>query len=102
MDNFSWDDFLNIIKSKLSSVSYDTWFKNTKLVSLDNNVFETISPFNFKILYASLLQPLYPACSTTYFPCSNVLSSIYFTVYGIYDSTFDCMTTSYSVSSLIP
>lgn len=29
--NFSWDDFLNIIKSKLSSVSYDTWFKDTKL-----------------------------------------------------------------------
>lgn len=29
--NFSWDDFLKVIKSKLSSVSYDTWFKDTKL-----------------------------------------------------------------------
>ena len=30
--NFSWQDFLSIIKSKLSSVSFDTWFKDTKLL----------------------------------------------------------------------
>ena len=33
-----WDNFLEKIKPKISSLSYDTWFKNTKLVSLDNNV----------------------------------------------------------------
>lgn len=33
-DNFSWNDFLNIIKAKLSSVSFDTWFKDTKLAKI--------------------------------------------------------------------
>ena len=28
-----WDNFLEKIKPKISSLSYDTWFKNTKLVS---------------------------------------------------------------------
>ena len=33
-----WDSFLEKIKPRISSLSYDTWFKDTKLVSLDNNV----------------------------------------------------------------
>ncbi|MCI5732635.1 MAG: chromosomal replication initiator protein DnaA [Tenericutes bacterium] len=33
-----WENFLEKIKSRISSLSYETWFKTTKLVSLDNNI----------------------------------------------------------------
>ena len=42
IDNL-WDNFLEKIKPKISSLSYDTWFKNTKLVSLDNNIAKILS-----------------------------------------------------------
>ena len=31
-----WENFLNVLKSKISSVSFDTWFKDTKLLKQDN------------------------------------------------------------------
>lgn len=45
--NFSWDDFLKIIKSKLSSVSYDTWFKDTKLARITNDSISIEVPMSF-------------------------------------------------------
>lgn len=45
--NFSWQDFLNIIKSKLSSVSYDTWFKDTELLSISNDTVNIKVPMSF-------------------------------------------------------
>ena len=45
--NFSWDDFLKIIKSKLSSVSYDTWFKDTKLKKVTNDSISIEVPMSF-------------------------------------------------------
>lgn len=47
VDNL-WNNFLEKIKPEISSLSYDTWFKTTKLISLDNNV--------AKILVESPLQ----------------------------------------------
>ena len=48
MDNiFSWDEFLNIIKSKLSSVSYDTWFKDTKISNITNDSIYIEVPMSF-------------------------------------------------------
>ncbi len=46
-NNFSWDDFLNIIKSKLSSVSYDTWFKDTSLSKITNDSIDILVPMSF-------------------------------------------------------
>ena len=45
--NFFWQDFLNIIKSKLSSVSYDTWFKDTELLSISNDTVNIKVPMSF-------------------------------------------------------
>jgi len=45
--NFSWEDFLNIIKSKLSSVSFDTWFKDTKLIKLTEDTICIEVPMSF-------------------------------------------------------
>lgn len=35
-DDF-WDNFLDVISSKLNSISFNTWFKEAKLVSMSNN-----------------------------------------------------------------
>ena len=45
--NFSWNEFLNIIKSKLSSVSYDTWFKDTKISSITDDTIYIEVPMSF-------------------------------------------------------
>lgn len=48
MDNtFSWEDFLKIIKSKLSSVSYDTWFKDTSLSKMTDDSIDILVPMSF-------------------------------------------------------
>ncbi|MCK4260495.1 MAG: chromosomal replication initiator protein DnaA [Halanaerobiales bacterium] len=36
-NSFIWDEALKIIKSKLSKPSFDTWFKLTEIVSIDQN-----------------------------------------------------------------
>ncbi len=45
--NFSWDEFLSIIKLKLSSVSFDTWFKDTKLSKITNDSIDIEVPMTF-------------------------------------------------------
>ena len=51
IDNL-WINFLEKLKPKISSISYDTWFKNTKLVSLDNSVAKVLVelPIQKKVL----------------------------------------------------
>ena len=39
-----WNKFLATIKESISSLSYETWFRDTKLVSLRNNVATIIVP----------------------------------------------------------
>ncbi len=59
VDNL-WNTFLEQIKTKISSLSYDTWFKNTKLVSLDNNVAKILvdSPLQKKSLQETWYQTI--------------------------------------------
>lgn len=59
IDNL-WDNFLEKIKPKISSLSYDTWFKNTKLVSLDENVAKILvdSPLQKKSLEETWYQTI--------------------------------------------
>ena len=42
-----WGNFLDKIKENISSLSYETWFKDTKLVSLRDNVATIIVPMPF-------------------------------------------------------
>ena len=39
-----WNNFLIEMKENVSSLSYDTWFRDTKLVSLSNNIANVIVP----------------------------------------------------------
>ncbi|MDD2504956.1 MAG: chromosomal replication initiator protein DnaA [Bacilli bacterium] len=42
-----WNNFLDVIKSKISSVSFDTWFKETKLIKNENNKLLIQVPMSF-------------------------------------------------------
>ena len=45
MDNDDlWEKFLDIIKKSISSLSYETWFRGTKLVSMNDNTAIIIVP----------------------------------------------------------
>ena len=46
-NNFSWEQFLDIIRSKLSSVSYDTWFKETSLAKMTDDSIDILVPMSF-------------------------------------------------------
>ena len=67
MDNLSWDLFLSNIKSKLSSVSYNTWFKETKLYKQSDDSITIMVPMSF---YKDYLNKHY------YDLIDNVITSI--------------------------
>ncbi|MDD4705767.1 MAG: chromosomal replication initiator protein DnaA [Bacilli bacterium] len=46
-NNLLWSNFLQIIKTKISPVSYDTWFKDTKIIKQDNNILSIQVPMIF-------------------------------------------------------
>ena len=64
-----WDNFLEKIKPKISSLSFDTWFKNTKLVSLNDNVAKILvdSPLQKK----SLRETWYKTISEVFSEITN-------------------------------
>ena len=54
-----WNDFLSSIKENISSLSYETWFKDTKLVSLNKDNLAIVvvpMPFHKKHLVENYLN----------------------------------------------
>ena len=45
LDNM-WKSFLSRIKAQISDIAFDTWFAETKLISLDNNTATVIVPYH--------------------------------------------------------
>lgn len=63
-----WEHFLEQIKEKISTLSYETWFKDTFLYDIDNGVFKVIVPMaihkshiedNYKDIIDDILSTLY-------------------------------------------
>lgn len=44
--NNIWNSFLEKIKVQISDIAYDTWFSETKLISLNNNVATVLVPYH--------------------------------------------------------
>lgn len=44
--NIIWDNFLEKIKEKVSSLSYETWFKDTSLYDINHGTFRVIVPMS--------------------------------------------------------
>ena len=45
LDNI-WDSFLNKIKSQISDIAFDTWFSETKLINLNDNIATVLVPYH--------------------------------------------------------
>ena len=45
LDNM-WKSFLDKLKTKISNISYETWFSETKLISLDNGIAKVVVPYH--------------------------------------------------------
>lgn len=46
-NNLLWSNFLKTLKNKISPVSFDTWFKNTKIIRQDKNKLYIEVPMTF-------------------------------------------------------
>ena len=50
-----WNDFLNTIKSRVNGVSYNTWFKDTKLSKITEDSVYIEVPMTFHKNYLKVL-----------------------------------------------
>ena len=71
LDNL-WSNFLERIKDNISSFSFETWFKDTKLFDLSNNVATVIVPMNLHIKhlndnYKDLMEKVFNSITGTNF-----------------------------------
>ena len=62
-NNLLWSNFLKSLKNKISPVSFDTWFKNTKIIRQDKNKLYIEVPMSFhktflKENYSSLIEEI--------------------------------------------
>lgn len=76
--NKLWDIFLEKIKLKVSKISYDTWFKDTKLYKLENNkaiivVQMHIQKKNLKENYNDLIEEVFTEVSGSNFKFEYLL-----------------------------
>ncbi len=67
-----WNGFLEKIKKQLSDISYETWFSETKLISLDNGIAKILVPShvhkkNLKEHYIDLIDEKFCECTGTNF-----------------------------------
>lgn len=67
-----WANFLERIKDNISSFSFETWFKDTKLFDLSNNVATVIVPMNLHIKhlndnYKDLMEKVFNSLTGTNF-----------------------------------
>ncbi len=70
--NTLWSNFLDKIKPSLSSMSYETWFKDTKLISLDNGKATVEVPMlihknHLKNSYGDLIDDIFLELTSTNF-----------------------------------
>lgn len=73
-----WDKFLEKIKENISSLSYETWFKDTQLVSITENVATIIvpMPFHKKHLvenYENIIENTFNSLTSTKFTFNFLL-----------------------------
>ncbi len=78
LDNI-WNTFLKRIEGTMESVSYETWFKDTKLISLKDNKAIVQVPMNFhkkhlKESYNELIEEIFTDITGTNFQMEYVLA----------------------------
>lgn len=70
--NILWTNFLEMIKEQVSSLSYETWFKDTKLYDLSDNTAIVVVPMQLHIKhltenYKDLMEKIFNSLTGTNF-----------------------------------
>ncbi len=76
--NSIWNSFLSKIKLEISDIAYDTWFADTKLVSLNNNTATVLVPYhihkkNLSENYNDIIEELFTEITGTNFKFTYVI-----------------------------
>ena len=76
--NSIWNSFLSKIKLEISDIAYDTWFADTKLVSLNNNTATVLVPYhihkkNLSENYNDIIEELFTEITGTNFKFNYVI-----------------------------
>ena len=83
MDNkdLIWNQFLNMIKKRVSSLGYDTWFKDTKLVELSDDAIITVPTIahqkHLAESYKDIIEEILNSITGTNFNLNFVLENEY-------------------------
>ena len=73
-----WNSFLEKIKSQISDIAYETWFKETKLINLDNDTATVLVPFHMhkKSLsenYNDIIEEIFTSITNSNFKFNYVI-----------------------------
>ena len=76
--NNIWNSFLEKIKTEIASISYETWFAETKLISLKDNTATVLVPYHSqkKMLienYKDIIEEIFTEVTGTNFKFSYVI-----------------------------
>ena len=83
MDNkdLIWNQFLNMIKKRVSSLGYDTWFRDTKLVELSDDAIITVPTIahqkHLAESYKDIIEEILNSITGTNFNLNFVLENEY-------------------------
>ena len=83
MDNkdLIWNQFLNMIKKRVSSLGYDTWFKDTKLVELSDDAIIAVPTIahqkHLAESYKDIIEEILNSITGTNFNLNFVLENEY-------------------------
>ena len=77
LDNI-WEKFLEKLKTKISNISYDTWFSETKLISIENGIAKVVVPYhihkkNLSENYSDLIEETFLEVTETNFKFEYLL-----------------------------
>ena len=76
--NNIWNSFLEKIKTQIIDISYETWFSETKLISLENNIATVIVPYevhkkNLSENYSDIIEETFTEITGTNFKFNYVI-----------------------------
>lgn len=62
--NIIWDKFLSRIKTEIQPINYETWFEDTKLIEINNNIAKVVVPMplykkHLKEAYGELISKIF-------------------------------------------
>ena len=73
-----WNSFLEKMKTQISDIAFDTWFKETKLINLDDNMATVLVPYhihkkNLSENYSDIIEEIFTSITGSNFKFNYVI-----------------------------